>query len=449
MSLRIDTSDQLCRQPVPVWQEHCDALLRDHLAYLATASPFYRQRFADLGIDPRAIRAVADLAALPLFTAKQDLETHNDAFLAAGPQAVVDLCQTSGTTGQAVGLLQTRQDLERLAINEEVSLRIAGLTAGDRVLLACTIDRCFMAGLAYFLGVSRLGALAIRIGAAPVATTADAVRLHRPTAMITVPTAAEAVARHLRSQGVDPATLGVRRIVCIGEPVRDGLLRLSHLGQALAEAWGAQILGTYASTEMAASFTDCCHGGGGHLIPDLVAIEIIGDDDRPVAPGELGEVVATPLQVTGMPLLRLRTGDMARLDVSPCPCGRTTPRLGPIVGRKHQMLKLRGTTVYPPAIFAALQEIDEVQNYYLEVDSEFDLADRATVTVGLRPGAALSEATIADRVGSRIRVRLQVRIAPASEVEARIRPPGKRKPVVFFDHRRHHDTNQPSAEKLP
>ncbi|MBT7298372.1 MAG: AMP-binding protein [Victivallales bacterium] len=259
--------------------------------------------------------------------------------------------------------------------------------------------------------------------------------MHRPTAMIAVPTVVAAVARHFASQDVDPASLGIRRIVCIGEPIRDGSLQLSRLGRLLAEAWGCEILGTYASTEMATSFTDCPHGSGGHLIPDLVALELIGEDDRPVAPGELGEIVATPLQVTGMPLLRLRTGDMARLAVAPCACGRTTPRLGPIVGRKHQMLKLRGTTVYPPAIAAALQEIDEVQNYYIEVDCDFALADQVTVTVGLRSGASLAATTIAESIGNRIRVKPQVVIAPAHEVEARTRPPGRRKPVTFFDHR--------------
>ncbi|MBT7163667.1 MAG: AMP-binding protein [Victivallales bacterium] len=435
MSLHIDHLGELSYQPVGVWQQRADALLCDHLAYLATASPFYRQRFSDLHLDPAGIRTVADLADLPLFTTKRDLEAHNDAFLAVGSHDVVDLCQTSGTTGRPVSLLQTRQDLERLAINEEVALRTAGLSGEDRVLLACTVDRCFMAGLAYFLGVSRLGALAIRIGASPVATMAEAIRMHRPTAMIAVPTVVAAVARHFASQDVDPASLGIRRIVCIGEPIRDGSLQLSRLGRLLAEAWGAEVLGTYASTEMATSFTDCPHGSGGHLIPDLVALELIGEDDRPVAPGELGEIVATPLQVTGMPLLRLRTGDMARLAVAPCACGRTTPRLGPIVGRKHQMLKLRGTTVYPPAIAAALQEIDEVQNYYIEVDCDFALADQVTVTVGLRSGASLAATTIAESIGNRIRVKPQVVIAPAHEVEARTRPPGRRKPVTFFDHR--------------
>ena len=113
------------------------------------------------------------------------------------------------------------------------------------------------------------------------------------------------------------------------------------------------MLGTYASTEMATSFADCTFGTGGHLLPDLMVVEIVDDAGPPLPPGEPGEVVATPLQVSGMPLVRFRTGDIATLHAAPCPCGRTSPRLGPVIGRKSQMLKVKGTTVYPPAIFAA------------------------------------------------------------------------------------------------
>ena len=93
-------------------------------------------------------------------------------------------------------------------------------------------------------------------------------------------------------------------------------------------------------------------------------------------------MVATPLQVSGMPLVRFRTGDIATLHAAPCACGRTSPRLGPVLGRKSQMLKVKGTTVYPPAIFAVLQEIPAVRGYYVEVRDTFELSDRVTVTVG-------------------------------------------------------------------
>ncbi len=71
----------------------------------------------------------------------------------------------------------------------------------------------------------------------------------------------------------------------------------------------------------------------------------------------------TPLQLEGMPLVRFRTGDISFLKHEPCPCGRRTPRLGPILGRLKQMLKVRGTTLYPQAVFSVLDGIPEVEEY--------------------------------------------------------------------------------------
>ena len=159
------------------------------------------------------------------------------------------------------------------------------------------------------------------------------------------------------------------------------------------DLWAAQVLGTYASTEMATSFTECAQGrGGGHVLPDLIAVEILNEAGEPVPPGQPGEVVATPLQVTGMPLLRLSTGDIAALLTDPCPCGRKTYRLGPVLGRKAQMLKVRGTTLYPPAIFAALQSLEGIRNYCLDVYQDHELSDRVRVAVGLEDGAASDRA---------------------------------------------------------
>jgi len=136
--------------------------------------------------------------------------------------------------------------------------------------------------------------------------------------------------------------------------------------------------------------------------------------------------------VSGMPLVRFRTGDIATLHTAPCPCGRTSPRLGPVIGRKSQMLKIKGTTVYPPAIFAVLQEIPEVRGYFLEVRDTFELSDRITVTVGAA-GTALTVESVTERIAVRTRVKPEVVIVTPEEITARTMRADKRKPIVFFD----------------
>lgn len=410
-------------------------LLAHHVRYCYERSQFYRQRFDRAGLGPQDIRCVADLRRLAL-TTKADLAEHGSELLCVPESQVADVCLTSGTTGAPVSLLQTERDLRRLAYNEQSCFQAAGLTARDRVLIACALDRCFMAGLAYFEGLRRIGATAIRAGAGSPSLVGEAILLHKPSAVIGVPSMLLEAGRVLCKRGVNPAQLEVGKMICIGEPIRDGDLSLSSLGRRLRDLWGAQVLGTYASTEMATSFTECAEGGGGgHILPDLIAVEILDEAGEPVPPGEPGEVVATPLQVTGMPLLRLSTGDVAALLTDPCPCGRKTHRLGPILGRKAQMLKVRGTTLYPPAIFSALQDLEGIRNYCLEIHQDHELSDRVQVIVGLGEGASLTAREISDRIRGRVRVTLDVVIAPADEIRKRTVIEGRRKPVLVFDRR--------------
>lgn len=424
---------ELSRAPQAEIAARQDDLLRQHIGYLAGHSPFYRSMFADLGVRPAEISRSGDLAQLP-FTCKSDLESRHGEFLAVDPREIVDLCLTSGTTGKSVSMLQSAGDLERLAYNEELAFRAAGFSNSDRVLVAVATDRCFMAGLAYFLGLTRIKATVLRGGSGNAALTTELIRNFHPSALVGVPSLLLNVGERLQQEGIVPAEFGIKRMVCIGEPVRGQDFALSPLGERLGELWRSPIFGTYASTEMATSFTDCAVGIGGHLLPELMVVEIVDETGALVPPGAFGEVVATPLGVTGMPLLRFKTGDIATLHVDPCPCGRNTHRLGPVMGRKSQMLKCRGTTVYPSAIFTVLQGIPGVAGYYLEAYSEFALSDRIRIVVGSSDSALTVEA-IAERIAAVIRFKPEVSIVTPAEIVGKTVRQDKQKPVTFFDHR--------------
>ncbi len=413
-----------------------DRLLRDHLQYCYDHSQFYRRWFKQSGLEPKDLHGVADLVQLPT-TTKADLASCGEDFLCVPGERIVDICQTSGTTGTPVGLLQSEQDLQRLAYNEAQCFLAAGLGPHDRVVVACALGRCFMAGLAYFEGLRRLGACAIRVGAGSPAVLGEAIRTHRPSALVGVPSVLLATADWLSRQGTDVTRLGVKRLICIGEPLREADLTLSVLGQRLQAIWQAPVLGTYASTEMATSFAECAEGdGGGHILPDLMAVEILDEAGAPVPPGTAGELVATPLQVTGMPLLRLRTGDIVTRIDAPCACGRQSDRLGPVRGRKAQMLKIRGTTVYPTSVFSVLQGIAGVNNFCLEIHDDFELSDRAEVFVSLDPEVPVTVEQIVAHLQGRLRVKLPVTVQPYESLRRRTHVEGKRKPVRVFDERK-------------
>ena len=414
-------------------KEFQEGLLKKHLEYLAGHSVYYKRMFASYGIDIASIKTIEDLVKIP-FTEKKDLQIFNDDFLCCPKADIVDYVTTSGTLGDPVTFGCTENDLRRLAFNEKKSFACAGLKHGDIVQLMTTLDKRFMAGMAYFLGLRELGASVIRVGNGIPELQWDTIRRLKPDTIMCVPSFILRLIEYAESHGIDYKSSSVRRIIGIGEGLRDQDFNLNLLGRKIKEKWDVQLFATYSSTEMGATFSECEYGLGGHVHPELIIVEIIGEDDLPVPDGQPGEVVVTTLGVEGMPLLRFRTGDIAAKRVEQCKCGRWSYRLTPLVGRKNNVIKLKGTTLYPPAVNDVLDNADYVENYVVEVSLSEAGTDRVTVKVGLKGQPAFDPVKdLKDRFRSRIRVAPDVVILPVEEI-AKINFPAKsRKPVKFID----------------
>ncbi|MCK5231297.1 MAG: phenylacetate--CoA ligase family protein, partial [Desulfobulbaceae bacterium] len=183
------------------------------------------------------------------------------------------------------------------------------------------------------------------------------------------------------------------------------------------------------------AFCECPAAHGGHVHPELMIVEIVDDNGQKVPDGKPGEVVVTPLGVEGFPLVRFRTGDVARLHTGTCSCDWQTPRLGPIEGRLDQRLKCKGTTIYPEMIFQAAQKIRSVKAVYIEVRSAFDLSDEVKVVVGT-DDRELTSRKLGDLLQARLRVRPEIEIRDHHEVIVDMEKAGGRKLKNFFDFRK-------------
>ena len=418
-------------------QEYQEDLLRKQIAYLSAHSPYYKRLFAEHHIAPASIRTIADLQQLP-FTEKADLQRFNDDFRCVPKEDIIDYITTSGTLGEPGIFGCTEADLQRLAYNEHKSFACAGLQKGDILQLMTTIDKRFMAGLAYWMGIRRMGASIIRVGnGIPELQWDTILRLH-PTAIMCVPSFILRLIEYAEQHDIDYRHSSIRKIIGIGEGLRDQQFQLNLLGQRIHDKWPeVELYATYSSTEMSATFSECEHACGGHVHPELIIVEIIGEDDKPVPDGEPGEIVITTLGVEGMPLLRFRTGDIAAKVVAPCACGRNSYRLTPLIGRKHNMIKLKGTTIYPPAINDVLDNTPFVGNYVVVVRHSDAGTDEVIVRVSLRDFIGNDEAVkqLKDHFRSRLRVAPVVEVLPADVIQQINFPAKSRKPVKFIDER--------------
>ncbi|GAW89005.1 phenylacetate--CoA ligase [Flavobacterium psychrophilum] len=204
--------------------------LLELLAYINQNSPYYKRLFAKTAIDISKIKTLEDLQLLPV-TSKEDLQKYNDDFLCVPVTKIIDYATTSGTLGEPVTFGLTDNDLERLAYNEAISFDCAGIKEGDVVQMMTTIDRRFMAGLAYFLGLRKMKVGVIRVGAGIPELQWDSILKYKPTHLITVPSFLLKLIEYAENNNIDYNKSSIKGAICIGESLRNQDFSMSVLSK--------------------------------------------------------------------------------------------------------------------------------------------------------------------------------------------------------------------------
>lgn len=406
--------------------------LRELLVYLQNNSLFYQNLFKEHHINIHDIQSLEDLQKIPT-TTKNDLQEHNHDFFCISQDKIVDYSTTSGTLGDPVTFGLSDSDLERLAYNEAVSFACAGIQKGDVVQMVTTIDKRFMAGLAYFLGLRKMGASVVRMGPGIPELQWDSIFRYRPKYLITVPSFLLKMIDYAEKHGVDYKNSSVYGAVCIGESIKNQDFTDNILSQKIKEKWDIKLFSTYASTEMSTAFTECEFQVGGHHHPELIITEILDDNEHPVKEGESGELTITTLGVEAIPLLRFKTGDMVKAHYEPCQCGRTTMRLGPVVGRKQQMIKYKGTTLYPPAMTDILNDFNTISCYQIVIQSNDLGLDEIIIKVSTEEEHENFVNEIRDHFRAKLRVSPKIEVIDFAVLSKTVFNPNSRKPITFVD----------------
>lgn len=424
--------EQASKQDIKTFQED---KLKELLQYVNTQSPYYKRVLKEHNIDISSINSLEDLSKIPT-TTKDQLQQYNNDFLCVPKNKIIDYVTTSGTLGDPVTFALTDNDLNRLAYNEAISFACSGVTENDVMQLMTTIDRRFMAGLAYFLGARELGAGIIRVGAGIPELQWDSILKFKPTYLIAVPSFLLKLIEYANQHDIDLKSSGVRGAICIGEPLRNQDFSLNTLAEKITSQWQIELFSTYASTEMNTAFNECEKQQGGHHHPELIIVEILDETDQPVSQNKVGELTITTLGVEGMPLLRFKTGDMVQAHTEACGCGRNTMRLGPVVGRKKQMIKYKGTTLYPPAMDNILNDFNEVECYIIEISNNTIGTDEICIKIATKTPSDKLLSRIKDHFRAKLRVSPRIEIHDKKTIQKLQFPIMSRKPVMVIDNRK-------------
>ena len=130
---------------------------------------------------------------------------------------------------------------------------------------------------------------------------------------------------------------------------------------------------------------ECSEQNGSHINEDHYFPEIVDPVTlEPLPAGQTGELVFTTLTKEGMPLLRYRTRDLCSLLPGECACGRTSVRMGKIMGRSDDMLIVRGINVFPSQVESVILSMPECAPHYLIIVDRQGNLDTMTVQVEMR-----------------------------------------------------------------
>ena len=339
------------------WEEQLaldDASYRDQLAYLFDRSAFYREKLSTAGLSsPEDGGGLDDIANLPL-TDKHEVratctpENPFGAHLCAAPEEIVRIYSTSGTTGTPSYIPLTAVDLENWVTGSARSYAASGVARGQRIISTYNAGP-FAAGAA--LGaLERIGLIHIPFGTGNSERLMASIEHLRPDAVVLTPSYAAYLIEWAVDRGFDLKRSTVSRVLVAGEPGGG-----EPAFRAMLEGgWGAKVTEAMGIGDIGVSlWGECEEQEGMHLgARGFVHAELI--DPGTGGPVELrdgaeGELVLTHLKHRAAPLLRFRTRDHVRVQMSLCPCGRTGPRIH-CIGRTDDMLIVRGVNVFPSAV---------------------------------------------------------------------------------------------------
>ncbi len=403
----------LDKKPIEEIRSFQNKELKKLLIYLSKNSTFYKNHFAKHNIDITSI-TIDNLSSIPT-TSKDDLNANNWDFLCVEKNKIAEYCSTSGTLGMPVTIALTANDLSRLAYNEYLSFLQTACTSNDIFQLMLTMEKQFMAGIAYYSGIQKLGAAVIRIGAGNISLQIDSIIRNKPTVLIAVPSFILKMMEYAAQNNIDLNSTSVKKIICIGENIRNQDFTFNELSNRILKDWNIKLFSTYASTEKQTAFTECSVGEGNHAHPELLIFEILDDNNQPLPAGEYGELTITTLGVEGMPLLRYKTGDICTYYTNPCKCGRNSFRISQIIGRKQQLIKYKGTTLYPSTIYNVLNGINEIKDYFIEVNSNNINTDELHIYISLK-GINNNEQKITQIIQTTLRVLPKISFVSNEEI---------------------------------
>jgi len=339
--------------------------------------PYYRKVMQEVGFEPEDLKSLEDLRKLP-FTSKKDLRDNYPYGMFAVPLSeVVRIHSSSGTTGKPTVVGYTRHDISVWSEIMARTLTTAGVGRSDVIQNAYGYG-LFTGGLGVHYGAEKMGATIIPVSGGNTKRQVMIMKDYGTTVLTCTPSYSLHIAETIEEMGFSKDEFKLRIGIFGAEPWSENMRREieERLNLTALDIYGlSEIIGPGVAIE-------CPYKNGLHVHEDHFIVEVIDPKTGEVLPpGEKGELVFTSLTKEALPMIRYRTGDISRIIEEPCPCGRTSVKIGRIEGRTDDMIIIRGVNVFPSQIEHVLLEVGQIEPHYQLVIDRVDYLDVLEVHV--------------------------------------------------------------------
>ena len=416
-----------------IWNKHKECMSRDEMHNLQSKRlqklvalvyrnvPFYREKMQAMDLSPADIETIEDIVKLP-FTTKQDLrDNYPYGLQAAAPSEIVRVHASSGTTGNATIVGYTRRDLEVWAEGMARALTAYGVRKGDTFSVSYGYG-LFTGGLGAHYGVERIGAAVVPASTGNTEKHLKLIKDLGVSGIACTPSYALYLAETMERMGIKKEDLNLRIGAFGAEPWTE------NMRQEIQQRLGVKGFNLYGLSEVCGPGVsyECEAQNGSHICEDHFYPEIINPETlQPLPFGEAGELVFTTLTKEGMPLLRYRTRDLCMLMGGTCSCGRTSVRMGRVMGRSDDMLIIRGINVFPSQVESVILSMAEFEPRYMIVVDRKNNLDTMQVQVEVRKNFFNDDIgqmfqmrkALADKLKSVISIKADVKLMEPGSIE--------------------------------
>jgi phenylacetate-CoA ligase len=340
---------------------------RKQMKYVMEKSPFYQRKFKAAGVTPQDIKNMDAVRLLP-FTTKQELLKSQEEhplygdFISIRPEEAVRVFQTSGTTGPPLRVPYNKRDWFKICFDQFAHFLYGyGIESKDVAFFPFAYGT-FIAWWGVQAAMEQIGVTIVPGGGQTSEARVKSIIDWRATVVCGTPTYIVYLGELAKKIGIDLPNSRVRIVVTAGEPGA----QVPATKKLIEELWGAQNYDDIGSTEISNFGYECIMQKGTHLNEGMFLPESLDTKSgKPVAEGEVGELVLSNLFCESVPLLRYLTKDLVRFNYQKCDCGRTFLRLdGGVLGRADDMFTFGGVNIFPSAIENFIREIPVFANEY-------------------------------------------------------------------------------------